>query len=139
MPRFVPLLPLSELLPGKGKCVSIDGRDFAVFQVEGDIFAIDESCPHRGGPLSEGDVTGCVVYCPLHAWSFDLRTGISPGNPRAFVRTYPVRIAGGTLEIGLEEAPGPLTLPSPPLGEGVSDRSEPQEKIPLSPPEEREG
>jgi nitrite reductase/ring-hydroxylating ferredoxin subunit len=113
MARFIPLLPLAGLLPGRGKCVSAEGRDFAVFQVEGEIFAIDESCPHRGGPLSEGDVTGCVVYCPLHAWSFDLRTGISPGNPKASVQTYPVRIAGGTLEIGLEEEPAVKATPDP--------------------------
>ncbi|MHB8420135.1 MAG: nitrite reductase small subunit NirD [Myxococcales bacterium] len=117
MPRFLPVLPLSELPAGRGRCVSAGGREVALFQVAGELFAIDNSCPHRGGPLSEGDLSGCVVYCPLHAWSFDLRTGVSPSNDRTKVATYSVRVVDGTIEVDLPEAEaaeaGPLDIAGP--------------------------
>ncbi|MHB1847011.1 MAG: nitrite reductase small subunit NirD [Deltaproteobacteria bacterium] len=103
MSSFLPALPFAELVEGKGRCVTVGGRDVALFRVEGRLFAIDNGCPHRGGPLSEGDVSGCLVYCPLHAWSFDLATGVSPGNPRARVETYPVRVTDGQVEVLLPE------------------------------------
>ncbi len=101
MPSFVSVGPLDELAIGKGRCVALGGRDVALFRLDEGLFAIDNTCPHRGGPLAEGDVTGCVVYCPLHAWSFDLRTGVSPGNPRAAVETFPVRVVEGRVEIAV--------------------------------------
>ncbi len=104
MSPFSPALPLADLADGRGRCVSIGGRDVALFRVGEKLFAIDNSCPHRGGPLSEGDVSGCVVHCPLHAWAFDLTTGISPGNPRARVEAFPVRVVDGGVEVALPPA-----------------------------------
>jgi nitrite reductase (NADH) small subunit len=106
MVRSVPAGRVDELSPGKGRCIDLGaGRELAIFRIEGDVFAIDNHCPHRGGPLAEGDVTGCVVYCPLHAWSFDLRTGISPSNPRVSVQTFPVRITpDGDVIVDVEES-----------------------------------
>ncbi len=103
MGKFLPVLPASELAPGRGRCVTAGRREVALFQVEGEVLAIDNVCPHRGGPLAEGDVSGCVVYCPLHAWSFDLRTGVSPSNARARVETYPVRVLDGVVEVEVPE------------------------------------
>jgi nitrite reductase (NADH) small subunit len=109
MARFLPVLPAADLPPGRGRCVTVGRRDVALFRVEGEFFAIDNACPHRGGPLSEGDLSGCVIYCPLHAWSFDLRTGVSPSNARARVGTYPVRVVDGTIEVEVpDEAAEPL-------------------------------
>jgi nitrite reductase (NADH) small subunit len=107
MVRSVHAGSVGDLSPGKGRCVELGaGRELAIFKVEGEVYAIDNHCPHRGGPLAEGDVSGCVVYCPLHAWSFDLRTGISPGNARASVQTFPVRITPeGDVIVEVEEAP----------------------------------
>ena len=106
MASFVSVGPIADLPVGKGRCVSVGGQDVALFHVEEGVFAIDNGCPHRGGPLSEGDVSGCIVYCPLHAWSFDLKTGISPGNPRATVGTYPVRVIDGQVEVEVSDSPG---------------------------------
>lgn len=111
MARFLPVLPLADLPGGRGRCVAAGRRDVALFRVETEVFAIDNSCPHRGGPLSEGDLSGCVVYCPLHAWSFDLRTGVSPSNSRAKVGTYPVRVVEGIIEVEVpDEAAEPLEV-----------------------------
>lgn len=65
----------------------------AVFRTAKDrVFAIDDSCPHKGGPLSEGIVHGTSVTCPLHAWVFSLETGMAQGGDEGFVSSYPARI-----------------------------------------------
>ena len=68
----------------------------AVFRTADDrVFALDDRCPHKGGPLSEGIVHGTKVTCPLHAWVFDLSTGAAQGADEGVVRTYPARTEGG--------------------------------------------
>ena len=63
--------------------------------VDGAFHAIDDACPHRGGPLGAGYVEGHEVYCPLHGWPFDVRTGACRTMPNRPVRTHPVRVEGG--------------------------------------------
>jgi nitrite reductase/ring-hydroxylating ferredoxin subunit len=65
-----------------------------LFRHQGEVFALDETCPHRGGPLHDGVVDRGVVLCPWHQWQFDLKTGCSPVNPLSRVRVYPVRLEG---------------------------------------------
>lgn len=70
----------------------------AVFRTATDeVFAIDDRCPHKGGPLSEGIVHGTQVTCPLHNWVFDLATGVAQGADAGRVGTYPVRVEAGRL------------------------------------------
>jgi nitrite reductase (NADH) small subunit len=70
----------------------------AVFRTADDqVFAIDDRCPHKGGPLSEGIVHGNQVTCPLHAWVFSLETGMAQGADAGSVNTYPVRIQAGRI------------------------------------------
>jgi nitrite reductase (NADH) small subunit len=70
----------------------------AVFRTADDqVFAIDDRCPHKGGPLSEGIVHGNQVTCPLHAWVFSLETGMAQGVDSGFVDSYPTRVAGGRI------------------------------------------
>jgi nitrite reductase/ring-hydroxylating ferredoxin subunit len=76
----------SEIPSGSAKVVVAWGRVLALFHVEGEFFAVDNSCPHRGGPLAEGVIQGTVVTCPWHGWKFDVRTGESPLNPVHKVR-----------------------------------------------------
>lgn len=77
------------------------GREVALFRLAGHVYALDNVCPHRGAALAFGDVRGAVVYCPLHAWPFELATGRCVEVPEASVRTYPVRVEGGELELEL--------------------------------------
>ncbi|WP_171097727.1 nitrite reductase small subunit NirD [Ruegeria sp. HKCCD7255] len=70
----------------------------AVFRTaEAEVFAATNSCPHKGGPLSEGIVHGQSVTCPLHNWVFDLNTGQAQGSDEGRIDTYSVRIEDGRI------------------------------------------
>ena len=70
----------------------------AIFRTaEHEVFAASNSCPHRGGPLSEGIVHGQSVTCPLHNWVFDLNTGTAQGADDGQIETYPVRLEAGRI------------------------------------------
>lgn len=103
MPGFFPALDGSALPPGKGETVLLNGRRIAVFNVGGEFFALDDDCPHRGGPLGPGwvDVEQCKVACPLHGWEFDLRTGACLTVPARPVRSHPVRVVDGKVEVAV--------------------------------------
>jgi nitrite reductase (NADH) small subunit len=74
----------------------------AVFRTaEDDVFALINKCPHRGGPLSEGIVSGRVVACPLHNWVIDLHTGEAKAPDQGCTTAIPVRSEGGALWLGL--------------------------------------
>ena len=91
-------IPLRE-----GRSVRIDTREIAIFNLGGRFFAIDNTCPHKGGPLSEGIVSGNAVVCPLHAWKVDLETGrvVNQAGDVPCVATYPTRVHDGVVQIEL--------------------------------------
>ena len=92
---------LDELRPGT--CVRIglpDGDELAVFNVGGEFYAIENSCPHKGAPLSEGTVCGHVVECGLHGWQFDVRTGECL-TVRDRIRSYAVKVEDGLVKVGI--------------------------------------
>ena len=79
--------------------------NIAVFRTQGDeIFALDDKCPHKGGPLSQGIVHGKRVTCPLHDRRIELKEGTVVAPDEGCVRTYPVRLFEGVIEIDLEAA-----------------------------------
>ena len=70
----------------------------AIFRTADDqVFALDDRCPHKGGPLSEGIVHGTSVTCPLHNWVFDMATGMAQGADDGRINTYPVQIRTGRI------------------------------------------
>ena len=72
----------------------------AVFRTADDrVFAIDDICPHKKGPLSEGIVHGTSVTCPLHNWVFDLKTGLAQGADEGQVATYEIKVQNGRIHI----------------------------------------
>jgi 3-phenylpropionate/trans-cinnamate dioxygenase ferredoxin subunit len=75
MPTFVKVTTGGELPPGSKKLTEVDGRPIAVFNVDGSFYAIDDVCSHDGGPLAEGELSGCEIMCPRHGARFDVRTG----------------------------------------------------------------
>jgi len=85
---------VNDFRKGQGKVVSVKGQDVAVFNVDGRIFALNNTCPHRGGPLGEGELDGPVVTCPWHGWRFDVETGVSPVVPTVSAKKYEVKIEG---------------------------------------------
>jgi nitrite reductase (NADH) small subunit len=101
---FVILVLLGLSIPvHEGKAVEIAGRRLAIFNLGDSFVAVDDCCPHRGGPLSDGIVSGSSVTCPLHAWSFDLRSGNVLNHPEssACLSTFPVRIEEGVVCVQL--------------------------------------
>ena len=97
-----------EVPPGSSKVVKVRGHTVAIFNWEGEFVALDNTCPHQGGPLGEGYLEDAgVVSCPWHGWTFDLKTGISPIDPDVCVRTYPVRVEAGEIIVEIDEARPP--------------------------------
>jgi nitrite reductase (NADH) small subunit len=84
--------PLGSIPLGEGRSFNVDGICIAVFRTrEGEIFAAQAACPHRGGPLADGILGGAKLICPLHSWTFDLRSGQSVTGESG-LKTYPVRL-----------------------------------------------
>jgi 3-phenylpropionate/trans-cinnamate dioxygenase ferredoxin subunit len=75
MSSFVKVSSRRELPPSGKKLAEVDGRPIALFNVDGKFYAIDDVCTHDGGPLAEGQLTGCEIMCPRHGARFDVRTG----------------------------------------------------------------
>jgi NAD(P)H-dependent nitrite reductase small subunit len=94
MGDFIEVARASELPVGRAKAVTVDGRTVALYHTARGFFATDNTCPHRGGPLAEGDVMGDEIVCPWHLWSFDVATGICPGNDDYRIATHEVRADG---------------------------------------------
>jgi nitrite reductase (NADH) small subunit len=101
--RRVDVGPLDGIPLGQGRAYIAGPLTIAVFrQRDGRVFAADNACPHRGGPLSEGVLGGGKVICPLHAWKIDLETGRCAGED-ACVRLYEVEIIDGRVIVILPE------------------------------------
>lgn len=88
---------LDEMPLGRARVVRVGNRDLALCRTARGVFALDNRCPHRGGPLGEGDVLGDELVCPWHFWAFDAATGCmaDPEGPR--VPVHEVRVVEGRL------------------------------------------
>lgn len=100
MATFVKVATTGELAPGQAKRVDVEGKSIALFNVGGTYHAMDDTCTHRGGPLSEGELQGNEVTCPWHGAKFDVTTGTVTGPPaRAGVASYRTRVNGPDIEV----------------------------------------
>ena len=100
MPR-VRVAAAREVPPGAGCVVEAGGRTLALFNVDGSYHAIDNACPHRGGPLGDGDLDGPIVSCPWHGWRWDVTSGANANNPAVRVACFPASDAGGDVFVEL--------------------------------------
>lgn len=84
--------------PQEGRSVAIGGVELAIFNLGDRFAAIENQCPHKGGPLCDGIVSGNEVVCPLHGWRFDLNTGLAVrASLPACVTTFPTRVDDGVV------------------------------------------
>ena len=106
---------VDELAPGQKKIVDVDNRSIGIFNVAGQFYALANRCPHAGGELCRGEVTGTssaeqpyaitwhrageIVRCPWHSWEFDIATGNTITEPKRSVRTYKTVIKKGRVYI----------------------------------------
>ena len=85
----IPLIELSALPHGRGRQVCKAGLDLAVFRLGDAVYAIEDSCPHAGGPLSNGKLQGTRVSCPVHGLKFNLENVCPPGPPKLEAKNTP--------------------------------------------------
>ena len=90
----------SDIDEGTGKTFTIEGQAVAVFNKSGEIFAIEDTCKHKGGSLGEGELNGDTITCPLHGWQYNITNGECLMNPQVKMRSFPVKVENG--EISLE-------------------------------------
>ena len=92
-------------LDGQGKTFAINGHQVAVFNIDGEIFAFDDECPHVGASLGSGKLEGKLVTCPAHQWQFDITTGecvtVDRCDDGCYVDTYPVKIENDEMILSL--------------------------------------
>lgn len=91
-------IPLRE-----GRAVKVGDREVAIFNLGDRFLAVDNRCPHKGGPLADGIVSGTTVVCPLHAWKLSLETGNGVQGPSSSscVETFRTRVEDGTVLLDL--------------------------------------
>jgi 3-phenylpropionate/trans-cinnamate dioxygenase ferredoxin component len=91
---------LAEVPPGRGKLIEVNGTRVVLARVGERVYACADTCSHRGGPLSEGKLSGARLTCPWHGWMYDVRSGqcLLPARGSA-IATYPVRIEGDEIWI----------------------------------------
>ena len=98
---FVEITKTNELPLGRVKAFALEGRTLALYHTADGFFATDNTCPHRGGPLAEGDLVRNEITCPWHLWGFDVVSGVCPGNPEIALTTYEVRVEGDSVQVRL--------------------------------------
>jgi nitrite reductase (NADH) small subunit/3-phenylpropionate/trans-cinnamate dioxygenase ferredoxin subunit len=105
--EYIPVAKAASIAPGSAATVVIAGREIAVFNVGGTFYAIDNTCPHQGGPLAEGWLDGTTVTCPWHAWCFRLEDGRMTLGTFASVDAFDVRVENGSVCVSRTPKPRP--------------------------------
>lgn len=114
--RWVRIATCESIPLREGRSVEVAGRTIAIFNLGDRFLAVDNRCPHKGGPLAEGIVSGTTVVCPLHAWKVDVETGTvkNSASPVSCIETFRTRVEAGVilmeLPVALTAAPTPVTL-----------------------------
>ncbi len=101
MPTLTKVATKADIPAGTSKVVELDGKTIAVFNCDGQFYAIDNTCRHRGGPLGEGSLSGTTVTCPWHGWTYEVRTGACELNPSIGVPRYDVTVQGDDILVAL--------------------------------------
>jgi nitrite reductase (NADH) small subunit len=104
MPNWVRIAKISECPPGSVIERVAGDRVIALANAGGNLFAMDGVCPHQGGPLGEGELTGTTLTCPWHGWQFDVATGQHQLNRRIRQPQYSVRIDGDDILVDTDPA-----------------------------------
>lgn len=98
----LPLCEINEIAVGLGRAFEVNGRELAVFRArDGRVFAVENECPHKGGPLSDGMLIGEQVVCPLHAFRFNGTTGECDQANVCAIDAFPVEVRNGVVYVTL--------------------------------------
>ncbi len=110
MSRWIAVCAEEDVPSLEGRRVEIEGFSVGVFNTEEGFYAIGDVCPHKGGPLSDGDVAATTVSCPLHARKIELSTGEVTNDNLSRVLTFPVKVEDGKIFVDatlLDDQPAP--------------------------------
>lgn len=100
MTEFITVAKTNEIQPGQREVFGIGRKWIAVFNVDGTYYAIEDVCTHDDGPLAEGELSGCVIACPRHGATFDIRDGRVLTAPALVdVPVYEVRVEGDEIQL----------------------------------------
>lgn len=108
--RWIRVTVAENIPPREGRAVQVGDREIALFNLGDRFLAVDNRCPHRGGPLADGIVAGSAAVCPLHAWRVNLETGVveRPTSEHTCVRKYATKLEGNLVLLKV-----PCALPEP--------------------------
>jgi 3-phenylpropionate/trans-cinnamate dioxygenase ferredoxin subunit len=102
--KFITVGRQEEVPPGEVRIFETDDYRFAVCNVDGRLFAVEDLCTHDDGPLGEGELDGFYIECPRHGAQFDVRSGQVMSPPASSpIQTYPLRVMDGEIQIEIEE------------------------------------
>ncbi len=99
--EFLDVAALNQVPPGTGNCVTVAGKDVALFNVDGTIYAMGDSCLHQGSSLAAGKLDGKVVTCRSHGWRYDVTTGSMMNVAGYGVASYPVKVVDGRILVAV--------------------------------------
>ena len=104
--RWVRVTECDNIPPREGRAARIGDRELAIFNLGDRFLAVDNRCPHQGGPLCDGIIAGATVVCPLHGWKVSLETGAvqRPAGNTTCVPTYATRVEAGIVQVELPQA-----------------------------------
>jgi len=107
-PVWTAVAAVDDIPVREGRVVHVGGKAIAVFNMGDRFMAVDNQCPHKGGPLSDGIITGGAVVCPLHAWRINLTTGEveRPCEAAPAIHTYATNVDAGVVHVALRSSPG---------------------------------
>jgi NAD(P)H-dependent nitrite reductase small subunit len=103
MPHIDTSLKLDDIPVGQSRCLEVGDIQIGLFRGPEGIFAIDNTCPHRGAPLHTGMLNDGVVTCPWHQWQFRLSDGVCTNIPGPKVPTYAIEIRDGAIWVDVKE------------------------------------
>ncbi len=101
MADFVEVARIDQIQPGTGSRFAVVGKEVAVFNVDGTLFAIADTCPHAGGALGLGKLDGKIVICPVHGMKFDVTTGCFAGTSDVGVTSFPAKVVDGKILVSI--------------------------------------
>ena len=101
MSEFVVACAMSDLEENKPKACQVGGQNVTLVRSKDRVFALDATCPHRGGPLAEGFVAEDCLVCPWHGWGFHLDSGRYVGSPGVGIKSHPTELKDGSVMVKL--------------------------------------
>jgi len=101
--KWLDACPATDIPTTSGKLIRAGDLEIALFQVDGQLMAIDNECPHYGASLCHGYLSKTTITCPWHGWQFRLESGQCLSAPGFDIASYPVRVVGDTVQIGVKD------------------------------------